>query len=228
LRPIRPRDGRTNCLSGRGRVHGRGRRTPRPAPIVKKSWDFADPASEALNSGERARKVTGRGEKKVLRLKINHKERIIEGDLDPATPLLWVLRDHLALVGTKFGCGAGYCGACTVHVNGAAVRAADLTGVEITTIEGLAQPDGTLHPLQVAWIENDVPQCGYCQAGQIMSAAALLTQKPRPSDADIDQFMNGNLCRCGCYRRIREAIHSAARAGDNSPAGGQQHTEVKS
>ena len=163
-----------------------------------------------------------------MRLKINHKERIIEGDLDPATPLLWVLRDHLGLVGTKFGCGAGYCGACTVLVNGAAVRscsvrATDMADVEITTIEGLAQPDGTLHPLQVAWIENDVPQCGYCQAGQLMSAAALLAQKPKPSDEDIDQYMNGNLCRCGCYRRIREAIHSAARAG-----GGQQHTEAKS
>jgi isoquinoline 1-oxidoreductase alpha subunit len=170
----------------------------------------------------------------VLRLKVNHKEWIVEGELDPATPLLWVLRDHLGLVGTKFGCGAGYCGACTVHVNGAAVRscsirAADMAGVEITTIEGLAQPDGTLHPLQAAWIENDVPQCGYCQAGQLMSAAALLSQKPQPSDEDIDQFMNGNLCRCGCYRRIREAIHSAARAGGGrQPAAGQQHTDVKS
>ena len=170
----------------------------------------------------------------MLRLKVNHKEWIVEGELDPATPLLWVLRDHLGLVGTKFGCGAGYCGACTVHVNGAAVRscsirAADMAGVEITTIEGLAQPDGTLHPLQVAWIESDVPQCGYCQAGQLMSAAALLSQKPQPSDEDIDQFMNGNLCRCGCSRRIREAIHSAARAGGGrQPAAGQQHTDVKS
>jgi isoquinoline 1-oxidoreductase alpha subunit len=164
----------------------------------------------------------------VLRLKINHKEWTVEGDVDPSTPLLWVLRDHLGLVGTKFGCGAGHCGACTVHVNGAAVRscsvrAADLAGVEITTIEGLAQPDGTLHPLQAAWVEHDVPQCGYCQAGQLMSAAALLAQKPHPSDGDIDQFMNGNLCRCGCYRRIRAAIHSAAKAGGSDP-----HKEVQS
>jgi isoquinoline 1-oxidoreductase alpha subunit len=197
---------------------------------VKKSRDFADPRSLALNCRKRAAACApvGPREKKVLRLKINHKELVIEGDLDPATPLLWVLRDHLGLVGTKFGCGAGFCGACTVHVNGAAVRscsirAADLTDAEITTIEGLARPDGTLHPLQVAWIENDVPQCGYCQAGQLMSAAALLAKKPRPSDEDIDQYMNGNLCRCGCYRRIREAIHSAAKAG-----GSQQHTDVKS
>lgn len=138
-------------------------------------------------------------------------------DIDPATPLLWVLRDHLGLLGTKFGCGIGQCGACTVHLNGAATRSCSLplsavANLQITTIEGLAKPDGTLHPLQQAWIEHDVPQCGYCQAGQLMSAAALLQQKPKPTDADIDTAMAGNICRCGTYLRIRAAIHTAAKA----------------
>ena len=130
-------------------------------------------------------------------------------------PLLWVLRDVLDLKGTKFGCGIGQCGACTVHVRGRAVRAVPDAGVgwrrtpPITTIEGLSA-DGT-HPLQLAWQEIDVPQCGYCQAGQIMSAAALLATTPKPTDADIDRAMNGNICRCGTYLRIREAIHKAAR-----------------
>lgn len=152
----------------------------------------------------------------MLRLKINGAERVIDAELDASTPLLWVLRDELGLVGTKFGCGGGFCGACTVHVNGEAarscqLRAADVAGMEITTIEGLAAADGTLHPLQQAWMEHDVPQCGYCQAGQLMSAAALLKKKPRPSDTDIDTAMAGNLCRCGTYQRIRTAIQSAAR-----------------
>jgi isoquinoline 1-oxidoreductase subunit alpha len=150
-----------------------------------------------------------------MRLQVNDKEHVVEG-VDASTPLLWVLRDHLGLVGTKYGCGIGQCGACTVHLNGAPTRSCSVpvsaaAGQRITTIEGLAGQDGKLHPLQAAWIEHDVPQCGYCQAGQLMSAAALLKQKPNPSDADIDAAMNGNICRCGTYPRIRKAIHSAAK-----------------
>lgn len=134
-------------------------------------------------------------------------------NIAPDTPLLWVLRDHLNLVGTKFGCGVGQCGACTVHIDGQPARAC-LTPVssvgksQITTIEGLA-PNGE-HPLQKVWQELDVPQCGYCQAGQIMTAAALLKKIPRPSDKDIDEALSGNLCRCGTYLRIRAAIHRVA------------------
>lgn len=136
-------------------------------------------------------------------------------DIDPATPLLWVLRDHLGLVGTKYGCGVAQCGACTVHLNGAAVRSCSVpvsavAGQSITTIEGLQGKPGQLHPLQQAWIEHDVPQCGYCQAGQLMSAAALLQQNPKPTDAQIDAAMAGNICRCGTYLRLRAAIHTAA------------------
>jgi isoquinoline 1-oxidoreductase alpha subunit len=132
------------------------------------------------------------------------------------TPLLWVLRDTLGLTGAKYGCGAGLCGACTVHLGGKAVRSCSVpveqaTTKPIVTIEGLS-PDGS-HPVQQAWVEQDVPQCGYCQAGQIMSAVALLARTPRPTDADIDSAMSGNLCRCGTYHRIREAIHRAAGTG---------------
>lgn len=140
-------------------------------------------------------------------------------DVPADMPLLWVLRETLDLKGPKFGCGIGQCGACTVHVNGNAVRSCVLpasaaAGQTITTIEGLSS-DGA-HPLQQAWQELDVPQCGYCQAGQIMQAAALLQRTPRPSDADIDSAMNGNLCRCATYHRIREGIHRAAAiAADN-------------
>jgi isoquinoline 1-oxidoreductase subunit alpha len=149
-----------------------------------------------------------------MRLNVNGKEHALDG-VDEATPLLWVLRDTLGLVGTKYGCGVAQCGACTVHLNGAPVRSCSIpvsaaAGQPITTIEGLAQGD-KLHPVQAAWIEHDVAQCGYCQAGQIMSAAALLKQKPNPSDADIDAAMNGNICRCGTYPRIRKAIHAAAK-----------------
>lgn len=149
-----------------------------------------------------------------MRLSINGKEHVLD-DVDESTPLLWVLRDHLGLVGAKYGCGVAQCGACTVHLNGTAVRsctvpAASAAGQEITTIEGLARKDGELHVLQKAWIEHDVAQCGYCQAGQIMSAAALLKSNPKPTDADIDAALAGNLCRCGTYLRIRKAIHSAA------------------
>jgi len=142
---------------------------------------------------------------------VNGKSQTV--DVPPDMPLLWVLRDVLNLKGTKFGCGAGLCGACTVHLEGRAVRscqtqAAAVANKQVTTIEGLSA-DGT-HPLQIAWQELDVPQCGYCQAGQIMSAAALLVQKPKPTDADIDAAMTGNLCRCATYLRIREGIHRAA------------------
>jgi isoquinoline 1-oxidoreductase alpha subunit len=134
-------------------------------------------------------------------------------DVPSDTPLLWVLRDVLHLTGTKYGCGIGQCGACTVHLGGEAVRScltpvAAATNGAITTIEGLS-PDGS-HPLQKAWRDVDVPQCGYCQTGQIMSAAALLTKTPKPTDAQIDEAMSGNLCRCGTYVRIRQAIHQAA------------------
>lgn len=144
-------------------------------------------------------------------------------DVAPDTPLLWVLRDVLDLKGTKYGCGIAQCGACTVHLDGVAVRScnraiADVEGGEVTTIEGLS-PDGT-HPLQRAWVELDVAQCGYCQAGQLMSAAALLGRTANPTDSDIDRAMNGNLCRCATYLRIRQAIHKAASmATDNQGRG---------
>lgn len=149
-----------------------------------------------------------------MRLTINGKEHTVP-DTESATPLLWVLRDHLGLVGAKYGCGVAQCGACTVHLNGTPVRscvtpAATAAGQQVVTIEGLAPGAGQLHALQTAWIEHDVAQCGYCQAGQIMSAAALLQKNPRPSDQDIDAALAGNLCRCGTYVRIRKAIHSAA------------------
>jgi len=145
---------------------------------------------------------------------VNGQDRTV--DVAPDTPLLWVLRDHLELVGTKYGCGVGQCGACTVHMNGLPARSCQITvsvsaSVRITTIEGLST-DGT-HPLQLAWIKHDVPQCGYCQAGQIMTAAALLRSNPHPTDEDIDRAMAGNLCRCGTYVRIRAAIKSAAGGG---------------
>jgi isoquinoline 1-oxidoreductase alpha subunit len=133
---------------------------------------------------------------------------------EPDTPLLWVLREDLALTGTKYGCGMALCGACTVHLDGAAVRScvtplAAAQGKRVLTIEGLA-PGGRLHPVQEAWIEQDVPQCGYCQSGQVMSAAALLARVKSPTDADIDAAMSGNICRCGTYQRIRAAIKAAA------------------
>jgi aerobic-type carbon monoxide dehydrogenase small subunit (CoxS/CutS family) len=137
-------------------------------------------------------------------------------DVSPETPLLWALRDTLGLTGTKFGCGIGSCGSCTVLVEGEPTRSCQLTvgdaaGRRITTIEGLS-PDGS-HPVQRAWIADEVPQCGYCQSGQIVAAAALLTRKPHPTDADIDDAMDGILCRCGTYERIRRAVHRAAKGG---------------
>ena len=150
----------------------------------------------------------------IFNLSINGQTR--EVDVAPDTPLLWVLRDHLDLPGTKYGCGIAQCGACTVHVNGMAVRSCNLTvaslgNQEITTIEGLSENGD--HPVQQAWLEVDVPQCGYCQAGQIMSAAALLKDNPKPSDEDIDNAMQGNICRCGTYTRIKKAIKTAAKKG---------------
>ncbi len=136
-----------------------------------------------------------------------------EIDAEPETPLLWILRDNIGLTGTKFGCGIAQCGACTVHIDGQPARACSTTaasavGRAITTIEGLSEDNS--HPVQRAWIEGTVPQCGYCQSGQIMSAAALLDRSPAPTDAEIDSAMAGNLCRCGTYRRIRAAIHRAS------------------
>jgi isoquinoline 1-oxidoreductase subunit alpha len=154
--------------------------------------------------------TTDKGTAVALRLLVNGQVRQV--DVDPDTPLLWVLRDNLGMTGTKFGCGIAYCGACTVHVDGEANWAcitlvSSVEGRSITTIEGLS-PDGK-HPVQAAWIAEDVPQCGYCQSGMIMAAAALLAKTPKPSDADIDKAMT-NVCRCGTYNRIRRAIKRAA------------------
>jgi aerobic-type carbon monoxide dehydrogenase small subunit (CoxS/CutS family) len=155
----------------------------------------------------------------LIEFTLNGRPRTV--DVVPEMPLLWVLRDTLDMTGTKFGCGMGFCGACTVHIDGRASRTcttpvSTVAGRSVTTIEGLAaDPD---HPVQRAWIETDVPQCGYCQSGQIMSAAALLDEIPNPTDADIDQKMRGNICRCGTYQQIREAIHRAA--GYQRSAGG--------
>jgi len=150
----------------------------------------------------------------AIRFQVNGKA--VQLDIPANMPLLWVLRDELEQCGTKFGCGAGICGACTVHQDGAPIRScvtpvSAVAGKSVTTIEGLGK--GGMHPLQQAWLENDVPQCGYCQAGQIMTAAALLKKNPNPTDADIDAAMDGNLCRCGTYLRIRRAIHRAAELG---------------
>jgi isoquinoline 1-oxidoreductase subunit alpha len=147
----------------------------------------------------------------TIQFTLNGKRQSI--DVEPQMPLLWVLRDTIGLTGTKFGCGVSQCGACTVHLDGRPVRSCQTTaqsvaGKRVTTIEGLS-PDGS-HPVQKAWIEYDVPQCGYCQSGQMMAAAALLTTTPKPTDADIDRAMRGHICRCGTYADIRKAIHSAA------------------
>ena len=148
-----------------------------------------------------------------INLNVNGKSRTV--DVDPNTPVLWVLRDHLNLVGTKYGCGIAQCGACTIHLDGTAVRSCVLpvSGVgnkKITTIEGLSEKGD--HPVQQAWLEHDVPQCGYCQAGQIMTAAAFLKATPNPSEAEIESAMNGNICRCATYLRIKAAIKTAAKA----------------
>ena len=147
----------------------------------------------------------------IFNLKVNGQSR--EVDVDPSTPLLWVLREHLQLVGTKYGCGIAVCGSCTVHLDGVAVRSCQLPislvgNKAVTTIEGLSEKGD--HPVQKAWLEHDVPQCGYCQAGQIMTAAALLEANPSPSDEEIDAVMDGNICRCGTYTRIKKAIKTAS------------------
>ena len=154
----------------------------------------------------------------AIRFTVNGKPH--EVDVSPDMPLLWVIRDTLNMTGTKFGCGEALCGACTVHIDGEATRScispvSSVEGKKITTIEGLS-PDNS-HPLQRAWIEVDVPQCGYCQSGQIMSAAALLASNPHPSDAEIEEAMTGNICRCGTYQRIKEAIHRAAAMHGTAP-----------
>lgn len=151
----------------------------------------------------------------MVTLKVNGETRQV--DVDPDTPLLWVVREQLKLTGTKFGCGIAQCGACTVHMDGMPIRACSTPvslaeGTDVTTIEGVAEPDGTLHAIQQAWIDEQVPQCGYCQSGQIMSAVALLKETPDPTDDDIDAAMSGNICRCGAYGRIRKAIKAAAQA----------------
>ena len=151
---------------------------------------------------------------KSLELTVNGQRQTVT-DVADDMPLLWVLRDRLGLIGTRFGCGIAQCGACTVHLEGNPVRscsvpASAVAGANIKTIEGLASADGTLHAVQQAWLEHDVAQCGYCQSGQIMSAAALLANNPKPTDAEIDAAMSGNICRCGTYVRIRKAIHAAA------------------
>ncbi len=147
----------------------------------------------------------------IINLNINGKSQQV--DVDPSTPMLWVLRDHLDLIGTKYGCGIAQCGACTIHLDGNAVRSCQLPvsaaeNGKITTIEGLSEEGD--HPVQQAWIAHDVPQCGYCQAGQIMTAAALLKQNPSPSDEEIENAMNGNICRCGTYLRIKAAVKTAS------------------
>ncbi len=150
-----------------------------------------------------------------FQLKVNGKQLSV--DVDPSTPLLWVLRDHLHLIGTKYGCGAGACGACTVHLNGNALRSCQLpisaVGTQaITTIEGIAPSETEMHPVQKAWLELDVAQCGYCQTGQIMSAVALLIRNPNPTETEIEAAMTGNICRCGTYIRIKAAIQKAAKS----------------
>jgi aerobic-type carbon monoxide dehydrogenase small subunit (CoxS/CutS family) len=150
----------------------------------------------------------------MAKLNLSVNGNSIDVDVDPNTPILWVLRDHLDLVGTKYGCGIAQCGACTVHLNGTAVRSCSIPvssaeGKEITTIEGLSEDAS--HPVQQAWIAHDVPQCGYCQAGQIMTATALLNDNPSPSDSEISEVMNGNICRCGTYTRIHAAVKTAAK-----------------
>ncbi len=177
-------------------------------PFTCKTLESALPLSEPLTEAEMAQYT----------LNVNGETKTV--DAQPQMPLLWVLRDLLNLTGTKYGCGMGLCGACTVHIDGSAMRScqtavSDAAGKQIVTIEGLAKDGGlgrnSLHPVQQAWIAEQVPQCGYCQPGQIMSASALLAQKPHPTDSEIDDAMSGNLCRCATYFRIRNAIHRATR-----------------
>jgi len=147
----------------------------------------------------------------MIRLNVNGKTYDV--DVEPDTPLLWAIRENVGLTGTKYGCGIAQCGACTVHIDGVATRScgmqvSDAVGKQITTIEGLG-PNGTLHPVQIAWLEADIPQCGYCQSGMMMAVAALLKEKPKPTDADVDAAIS-NICRCGTYQRVRAGVHAAA------------------
>ncbi len=163
-----------------------------------------------------------------MKLTVNGREHRIS--VAPDTPLLWVLRENLGLTGTKFGCGIARCGACTIHLNGRPVRScvtpvAAAEGAEVTTIEGISAGDA-LHPVQQAWIDEQVPQCGYCQSGQIMSAVALLEENPHPSDQDIDKAMSGNVCRCGMYGRIRRGIQRAATGGTEKPSTGAGDVQI--
>jgi len=164
----------------------------------------------------------------MITLTIN--DRTVELDVDPATPLLWVIREQAGLIGTKFGCGIAQCGACTIHIDDSPVRSCVTTagaavGKRITTIEGIRAADGSLHPVQQAWIDEQVPQCGYCQSGQVMSAVALLRAKPAPTDADIDDAMSGNICRCGTYPRIRRGIKRAAATMQQAADNGESANE---
>ena len=159
----------------------------------------------------------------MITLNINGRERTV--DVDPKTPLLWVIREQLGLVGTKYGCGIAQCGACTVHLNGAAIRSCvtpvqSVENQQIRTIEGIRRDDGTLHPVQQAWIDEQIPQCGYCQSGQIMSATALLATNAYPTSTEIDAAMSGNVCRCGTYVRIRKGIERAAKVMAEETAAG--------
>jgi isoquinoline 1-oxidoreductase alpha subunit len=161
-----------------------------------------------------ARRIGLQGERSMIKLTVNGTSHTV--DADPDTPLLWVIREWLGMTGTKYGCGIAQCGACTVHLDGVATRSCQMPigsvgEAKITTIEGLSA-GGLSHPVQAAWLQHDVPQCGYCQSGQIMAAAALLKANPKPTDADIDDAIT-NICRCGTYQRIREAIHTAASLG---------------
>jgi isoquinoline 1-oxidoreductase subunit alpha len=166
----------------------------------------------------------------VATLSLTVNRRKVQVEVDPDTPLLWVLRDHLDLVGTKFGCGGGFCGACTVHLDGVAAKSCRVTadkaqGRQIVTIEGLSVTAGrpnVPHPVQRAWGEIDVPQCGYCQAGQMMTAAALIARTPHPTDDEIAEAMNGNLCRCGTYVRIRQAVRRAVELAATPSSGGRE------
>jgi isoquinoline 1-oxidoreductase alpha subunit len=182
-------------------------------------WPARDaPRRIGRSPGMHARRAEGHA---MFTLTVNGRSATVDVDAD--TPLLWVLRDSLQLFGTKYGCGMAQCGACTVHLDGVPIRACvtpvtAAVGHQLTTIEGLAAADGTLHPVQDAWIAEQVPQCGYCQSGQIMSAVALLKANPAPTDADIDAAMRGNICRCGTYDRVRKAIHRVAGAAASMPA----------
>jgi isoquinoline 1-oxidoreductase subunit alpha len=183
---------------------------PLPAPIRKDELHFAQSKRKVLHDLSPGGK---QGDKRMdaIAITVNGKQQSVE--VTPDTPLLWVLRDTLGLTGTKFGCGQALCGACTVHVDGDPIRSCTtrisaVAGRKITTIEGLS-PDGH-HPVQVAWLENQVPQCGYCQVGMIMTTSALLAKNSAPTDADIDDALGGHICRCGTYQRIRHAVHQAA------------------